>query len=159
MTGLIGRLCALSVFCGLVMSLMPEGGAKRMAAIGCTAALLLTLSGALQEVKPELFLPELAYYRELEQELTERSGELRDSLNRSVIEREYEAYICDEAARLGIPGLQAKVTARWDMAGYFLPYEVHLTADCGERERRALTDRIEAELGIPKERIIWDDEN
>ena len=124
--------------------------------------MMIADAGSINSAAKELYISQSRLsgtVRELEQELTERSGELRDSLNRSVIEREYEAYICDEAARLGIPELQAKVTARWDMAGYFLPYEVHLTADCGERERRALTDRIEAELGIPKERIIWDDEN
>ena len=158
MMSAIRQLCALAVFSGVLMSVMPEGGSKRIAAIGSTAALLLTLLGAVREITPDAFAPELARYRALEQELTERSDEIRDSLNRSVIEGEYEAYICDEAGRLGIPEMEARVTARWDMSGYFLPYEAHLRADADARARLALNARIEAELGIPEERICWNDE-
>lgn len=158
MTGAIRQLCALAVFCGAVMSFMPEGGVRRMAAIGCTAAMLLSLAGALRPVEPEVFAPELGRYHELEQELTQRSDEARDRFSRSVIEAEYEAYVCDEAARLGVPGLHAQVTARWDLRGLYLPWEARLSGTHDETLRRRLAARIEAELGIPGERIIWNDE-
>lgn len=155
----IKQLCALAVFCGAIMSIMPEGGVRRITAIGCTAALSLTLVGALRAVDAESFTLELARYRELGAELLEHSDEVRDKLNRSVIEAEYEAYICDEAARLGIAELSVKVTARWDMNGLWLPHEVRLAANCDDQSRRRLDAVIEAELGIPGERIIWDYES
>ena len=104
------------------------------------------------------FAPELARYRELSEELRVQAGEARDRLDRSVIEAEYEAYICDEAAALGLPQLRAQVTARWDMAGVWLPYEVRLEGTGDVSLRRRIEERITAELGVPAERIIWDDE-
>ena len=38
MHGVIREVCALSVFCGLAMSIMPEGSVKRVAGVLCTAA-------------------------------------------------------------------------------------------------------------------------
>lgn len=158
MTGAIRELCALAILCGAVMSVMPEGGVKRVAAIGCTAALLLTAAGAVRGMDTKAFTLELARYRELSSELGAQSREARDRLDRSVIEEEYGAYICSEAASLGLTELRAEVTARWELPGLWLPYEARLTGAYGEAERRRLEERIEAALGVPRERIVWGDE-
>lgn len=158
MTAALRLLCALAVFCGALLSVMPEGSVKRIAAIGCTAAMLLAVLGALRELDPGDFTLELARYRELGRELAVRSEEVRDRLNRSVIEEEYEAYICDEAKRFGADGIRAEVTLRWDMAGVWLPYEVRLSGRADRDAVARLRERIGAELGVPPERISWDDE-
>ena len=158
MTGAVRELCALAILCGAVMSVMPEGGVKRVAAIGCTAALLLTLVGAARSIETDALSLELARYRELASELSAQSREARDRLDRSVIEAEYGAYICSEAASLGLPEVRAEVTARWELPGVWLPYEVRLAGVRGDRERRRLEERIEAALGVPRERILWNDE-
>ena len=157
MTEGVARLCALAILGGVLMSLMPEGGVRRVAAIGCTAALLLTAVNLAGKTDPGVFSFDLARYHELSEELTANAQEARDRLDRSVIEAEYESYICDEAARLGIEELDAAVTARWDMAGLYLPWQVELSGQCGEREKLRLTERITAELGVPEERVIWTD--
>ena len=101
MTAALRLLCALAVFCGALLSVMPEGSVKRIAAIGCTAAMLLAVLGALRELDPGDFTLELARYRELGRELAVRSEEVRDRLNRSVIEEEYEASLGDAALGYG----------------------------------------------------------
>ena len=155
MTGGVARLCALAIFGGVLMSLMPEGSVRRIAAIGCTAALLLTAVNLAGKTDPGVFSFDLARYHELSEELTANAQEARDRLDRSVIEAEYESYICDEAARLGIRDLRADVTARWDLAGLYLPWQVELTGSCSESERQKLTERITAELGVPGEMVVW----
>ncbi len=153
----VGRLCALAILGGVLLSLMPEGGVRRIAGIGCTAVLLLTAVNAVQETDWSAFRIEIARYHELSEELAADGRDARDKLDRSVIEAEYESYICDEAARLGIVELHAEVTARWDMAGLWLPYEVQLWGSCGEHEKKELTGHIKAELGVAGERVIWHD--
>lgn len=159
MTEAIERLCALAIFCGVLLSVMPEGGVKRLAGIGCTAALLLTVLGAVRSVRTEDFTFELSRYRELSEELTASGEQARDKLDRSVIESEFETYISDEAALLSLPEPEASVTARWELPGLWLPYEVRLSGAYDAAARRRLSERIVAELGIPEERIVWTDES
>ena len=63
------------------------------------------------------------------------------------------------AGLLGMKELRAEVTARWDLAGLWLPYEVRLGGVSDAALRRRLEERITAELGVPAERIIWNDES
>lgn len=158
MSAAIGRLCALAVFCGAVLCVMPEGGVKRISAVGCTALLLLSVFSAVKALDIASLTPDLARYRELSEELKANAAEQRDRLDRRVIEAEYAAYICDEAAALGCAELHAEVTARWDLSGYWLPYEVRLGGVVDVSARQRLNERIEAALGVPAERIVWEDE-
>lgn len=156
----IRQLCALAVFSGFVLCITPEGSVKRLTAICCTLAMLLCLTGSLRDFSLDDYSLELAKYRELEQELSQSGDEARDKLNRRVIEQECEAYITDKAAELGLRIDDLRVTARWSMDGVWIPYRVELraTGEAGRRER--LAGLLEAELGIPRKRQDWrEDEN
>lgn len=67
-----------------------------------------------------------------------------------VITENTEAYILDKAKGLG---LSLSVTVHPDDSGK--PFRVTLAGNAGEMAREALTDILESELGIPKERQIW----
>lgn len=151
----VKQICALAIFCGVAMSLMPEGGVKQVAGIGCALILILGLIGAVKELDMSAYSLELAKYREMGREISERADEARDSLNRRVIEQECETYIVDKATEFGIQELTAKVTARWSMEGVWLPYTVSLQGVWSEAQKERLSGRIEAELGITRASQEW----
>ena len=95
----------------------------------------------------------LSKYRD---RVAELSGELEDTrqrLNRTYIEEQSAAYILDEAQALGAEG-RAEVRARW-RDNSWVPWEASLELTGGTDVREKLKNRIEAELGIPKERQSW----
>ena len=147
---LLHRLCILSVFFGLMLSVAPDGGVKRVMNILCAAILILTILSPLKQLDIGEYALELAKNRELEASFMDDGKELNDRLNRLVIERECEAYIRDKATAMGIDA-KALIRARWDSNGLWIPYEIEL--DCARDER--LEAEIIAGLGIPKERQIW----
>jgi hypothetical protein len=61
----------------------------------------------------------------------------------------------DKADALGISAADAAVTARWSEEGFWYPWESQVS--CPEGGRAALSEAIEAELGIPPERQSWEE--
>ena len=151
MHGVIREVCALSVFCGLAMSIMPEGSVKRVAGVLCTAALLITVLTPLRDFDIDSYALLLAKYKEEEAALTARGEEINERLNRLVIEQEYEAYIMDKAAEKNVAVKEAEVEAQWSTEGY----TAEISSDAPPSQRAMLTEAIKTDLGIPEERITW----
>ncbi len=151
----VRQLCALAVFGALALSLMPEGGVKRMAAIGCSLALVLSIAASVGRLDLSAYSLELSRIRDREEEIRQRSEEMRDRLDRRVMERECETYIRDKAEELGILGLDVQVTARWSIEGFWQPIGAVVRCSCDEGQRRRLSEWIEAELGIPCDEQEW----
>jgi len=151
----VRQLCALSVFCALALSLMPDGSVKRIAEIGCSLALVLSLAAAIGRLDLGSYTLELSRIRDREEEIRQGSDEIRDRLNRRVMERECEAYVREKAAELGIRDLDVQVTARWNIDGFWQPVSAALRSECEVSLKQRLTERIEAELGIPADKQEW----
>ena len=155
MSEMLRQLCGLSLFCGIALGLMPEGGVKKAASIACTVVLIMTVLLPLSKLDLTAYSVELAKYREMGEELTDRGNEVRDSMSRTVIQQECEAYIMDKAVTLGIEIEEVKVTAFWSSEGVWVSQSVKIRSDCGEADRKRLSDVIFAELGIPAENQEW----
>lgn len=151
----VGQICALSVFCGLALSLTPEGGVKKATAFCCSLLLMLCVLTAVQSLDTASYSLELARYRELGKELAADAEARTERLNRLVIEQECETYILNRAASLGARELQASVTARWDSEGFWVPDSVRLTGRIGVKQRDELSELITAELGMDEEQQEW----
>ena len=93
----IRQLCALSLLCGAALSVLPEGGVKRVAEVVCTASLIVALVSPLKALDMGTYALESAKRHELETALTVGAEAAEQRLNRLVIEQEYEAYIMDKA--------------------------------------------------------------
>ena len=63
MSELVEKLCVLSVFFGLALSLMPEGTVKKLAPAVGAAALLLCLLDGVAAVDTEGLMLDIARYR------------------------------------------------------------------------------------------------
>ncbi|MBQ0133960.1 MAG: hypothetical protein KBS46_02320 [Clostridiales bacterium] len=141
-----GLLSAFALaFCG-------ESGEAKTVRFACSLLMLSALLGPLQDISWEEYALALRENEQLASELTDRLERQGETLERLYIERECEAYILDEAGKLGMQG-RVEVRARWkDNA--FLPWEVTLMLSESEG-RSTLSARIEAALGIPRERQLW----
>ncbi|MGM9585931.1 MAG: hypothetical protein ACI3VA_00380 [Candidatus Limivicinus sp.] len=155
MSEVLRQLCGLSLFCGIALGLMPEGGVKKAAAIACTVVLVMTVLLPLGSLNLSQYSLELAKYREMGEQLEEKGSEVRDSMNRTVIEQECEAYIMDKAEVLGIDVDQVNVRAFWNSEGVWVPESAEIRSGCGESEKKRLADVIFADLGIPAEKLKW----
>ena len=139
MSGAIREICALSILCGAAMSIMPEGGVKRVTGILTAAVLLTAILAPLKSMDLESYALIAAHYR----------------LNRAVIERECETYIMDKANELDIDIREADVEVQWSMDGVWLPYSACITGQSAPAQETALEDAVTAGLGIPGERVTW----
>lgn len=154
----IRQLCALSLLCGAALSILPEGGVKRVAEVVCTASLIVALVNPLKALDMGTYALETARLHEREAALTAEAEGLEQRLNRLVIEQEYEAYIMDKALEFGLEGLAADVEVQWSLEGLWMPYAANISGACSQTGREKLAALMTADLGIPYERQRWDSE-
>lgn len=155
MISLIKQLCGLSVICGLLLSLAPEGGVKKMAALCSTVLLLTTLLSAVKDFDYSSYSFELARYRELGRSMAQGAEEARDRLDRRAMEEESAAYLQKQAERLDANNLHFSVTARWDSAGFWVPCKVRVTGRANETQKQALSGMIRTDFGIDADGQEW----
>ena len=151
----VTQICALSVLCGLALSLTPEGSVKKMTALGCSVLLLLCTLSLLKSLDYSEYSLELARYRELGTEMTEDTMARVGRLERRVIEQECADYIEKQAQSLGASALGVTVTARWDTEGLWVPERVTLTGSVTVEQKERLRQLIAAELGLDDEHQEW----
>ena len=130
-------------------ALCNKGAVSRVLRFACGLLLLSALLGPFRGMDWEEYALALREMKESAKALSAELEERNQSLERLYIEEECSAYILDEARKLGLEG-HAEVRAKW-MDNAFLPWEVTLYFN-ESANTRALTDIIEAELGIPEER-------
>lgn len=156
MTDCVRELCLLSILSGAALSLMPEGGTKRLLRVVSTAALLALILNAAHRLDLSAYPLDFARWREREQELSAQADETRDALSRLVIEGEYAAYIQDKAAQLGVKVTEVRIATHW-AEGVWVP-ESAVIRGVDAKDRAALASLLLSELGIPYERQEWPDD-
>ena len=149
-------LVAAALISGIALSITPKGGARRAVSLACGFLTIAVMIGPLRDFDFESyasFMVEFnsdteAYGLSLENE--------NDRLVRALIEEKSAAYILDKAAELGITGLQAEVGTKLGEGEYPYPWEATLSGEVSEEQKDALSNAIEAQLGIPAERLHWE---
>lgn len=155
MGGCVRQLCLLAVLFGVILDITPEGSVKRVSCIVCSAALIMTVLSGIRTLDIPGYGIEAARYREISDSLARNAEESGERLSRLVIQSECEEYIMDKAALLGITDISAKVTARWNSDGFWMPETVTLKTQCEADAKERLSDIIETELGVGKGNQIW----
>jgi stage III sporulation protein AF len=151
----IRALCVLSVICGAALSIIPDGGVKRVAEITCSAGLIVAILSPIKELDINDYAIESAKLMEMENQLSANAQAVEDRLNRLVIESEYETYIMDKANELEISLSEVEVEAQWSLEGLWMPYEVSIRGEYTDGEKSKMSAVISADLGIPYERQRW----
>lgn len=151
----IRTLCVLSVLCGAAQSLCPEGSGKRAMAFVCSIVILAGAMKSVMELDWDAYAVEMGQLRLWEEEFSEQSEEKLRSLDRTVIEKEYGAYILDMAQRKGFPLRSARVQAQWSLEGLWIPYAAELNGTLRAEDQALMSGWIESDLGIPQSRQDW----
>lgn len=146
----IRDICILSVVGGTALCLVSEGGAKRMLKTLITMLLLGLILHSFSVQNMEVYRLELAKYREKEQELVYSGAETRDELNRLVMEREYAAYVLEQAEKRGMLLDSVRISVRWNTEGLWVPDRALIVLREGQKDE--LCAMLTQDLGIPEER-------
>lgn len=139
--------CALLV--GILRQLCPQGAVRQVARFVGALVLLCAMLRPLQERAPLSIAPDADAYREALSAAQEELALRRQDTLAAGIAAGLAAYIEDKAAALGTER-RAEVTLRQE-GTVPLPEEVRLTGAYDA----ALSDWIAEELGIAKEKQIW----
>ena len=147
-------LAAIAMICGVVLSLLPEGGRKGLIRLVIGAALVATALSPLQGIA----LPDLTSWgsalTQQGESLAARGMEIGEAARRERIKSAAESYILDKAEALGL-ALEAEVTL--DEAG--VPVGVRLSGEVSPYLQLRLSERIAEDLGITKENQQWTGQN
>ena len=154
----IMTLAGTAAFAAVAQALSPEGMAKRAVRLACGLGILAALLSLGIDFRWEAYALSLSEYRSMGEQYTQEGENLAMENTRAYIETQCAAYISSKAETLG-GTLTADVTARWSGEGYWYPYSVTVFGEIGAEERNALSAAVEAELGIPAERQVWEEQN
>ncbi len=116
--------------------------------------LLAVILNSIKQMDLSVYALELAKYREQEKQMTASGEELRERMNRLVIEEECQAYVEQQAEALGIQIKEIQIMARWSTEGLWFPDRARIRVDKQEDADR-LSRILVGELGIPVEKQEW----
>ena len=145
---------AVSLLLAAAQSLVPEGSIKRIASFTGGLALLLILLrplGAMGEYAG-LSLDFERVSREIDARVEELQGEENTLLAEGIASRT-AAYIWDKAVSLGV-SVEVSVETAPGEDGVPIPWAAEVTGPRSEE----LAVYMERELGIPRERQVWHEE-
>ena len=150
-------LMGASIIAAVAERLTPSGPVRRVTSFICGVMLAgILLRPILVLDRDELALS-MSEYRSTTAEITGDWEAKENELLRPFIEEQCRAYILDEAQSLGLTGLDCAVRLKWRDESW-VPYEITLKGHASESEMKRLGERLDAELGVPKERQHWDAE-
>lgn len=147
-------LTAMALFCAAALALTPESRVRRIVQLACTLAMAIALLSPFARLDMDSYARSLARYRETLIAAENGGRNNAQRLSRTIIEEECAAYISDKGNELGLAPFAIRVQAKWGDA-FWYPYEVWLTTPWSEK----LSRWIEGELGVPRERMHWSNEN
>ena len=155
MSETILQLCVISVFCGVIMSLMPDGGCKTVGKMLCTCILIASVIKPLTDFDFETYALESAKLKEVEAAFADGVMESSERLQYMVIHEEYQEYILSKALLLGIDNPDVELELSWNNDGLWVPCSCKLSGEYTNEQKRKLSNILSADLGIPEERQFW----
>jgi stage III sporulation protein AF len=150
-------LTGAALLAAFALALTPEGRVRRVTRLLAGVVLALALVRPLADFDFDGYAASLAVSRDAAATAADGWEDAGKRLERTLIEAESAAYISDRAAELGLRVEAVSVTAKWGDALCWYPYEATLRSGTDDLARRALEARIASELGIPPERLHWED--
>lgn len=147
--------CVLAVFCGAALRLTPEGSVKRVMSVLVSAVLLLQIFSGLGLRDAAKIAEEIGRFREAEQRYQLDSEQVRQRLDRLVIEEELKTYIQNKAGQRGLTITDVEPELHWQTDGYWLPRALTIRGSGSETAASVLLRELGAELGIEQERLRW----
>ncbi len=143
------------IVCSTAMMITPAGRVKRVLTMLCGIAMCFAVISPLAGIDFTSYSQAMAQYRLDAEKYAGDGAEYSKNLNRTIIEDECRAYILDKAAEFGIELKSVEVLASWSDEGYWYPTKVRICACLMPQQKQALTDYIEAQLGVDSSEQEW----
>lgn len=155
MSGTIRSFCVLAVFCGAALQITPEGSVRHILQVLVTAVLLIQLLSGIRSLDSDLLGREIGRLRENEQRFRLETQDVQVRMDRLVIEDELRTYIQNKAGQKGLSVTDIQPELHWETEGCWLPTGLTLRGSGSRDAISELFSELEAELGIPRERQRW----
>ena len=153
----VRAIAGAALICAVAFALTPKGKVKSILKLICGIVLICAIvNPVINKNLPDMSM-DMSKYREQADEITNNAKDTKNSLSRTIIEDKLNAYILDKAKSYNAQLDSVSVSVKWGDDECWYPYEVSLTASIGEKEKQLISNAIEADLGIPKERQYWSD--
>lgn len=159
MSGFLGdwvkAIAGAALLCSAAISITPKGKVKNVLRLVCGLVLICAImSPLLSSYIPETSMS-ISEYRLKAKEITQGAAENSNSLSRTLIEAEINAYISDKASDMGETLQSVSVGMAWSDEGFWYPTQVKVIANVSELSKNRLSTMIEGELGIPQNCQHW----
>ena len=151
----VRAIAGAALICAAATAITPRGKVKGVLKLVCGIVLIIAMINPLVNHDLPTMSLDISDYRKQADEIIGSAEEKQNNLSRTIIENELEAYILDKAQSLDISLDSVEVLAKWSEEGCWYPYEVKLSADITQMEQNLISNSIEAELGVEKERQYW----
>lgn len=146
-------LCAACLLVTVIMSVLRQGTAQRLAGIAGGLVIILTAISPLLKIDPDT-MTRAVWKLNMDTEAACSGVEIGSrALLKQVITEKCESYILDKARNLGMQ-IQVEVTL-CDAEDYPYPEKVILRGSWSVLERNRLSEYISEDLGVPAERQEW----
>lgn len=151
---IIGITCG-AMLCAVLQVFLPKGGLEKAGRLAGGLVLLIVTVQPLVGLDYDSLARSLTEYRLIESGYSEDLTEMSGSLLKEIIEERTEAYILDKAEAIGFE-CEASVTYDWDGEGVPYPSAVRIVSSADAEQERRLAQVIEADLGVPADRQIYE---
>ena len=148
-------LVAISLLSGAALWLCPEGSAKRVTRVLCTALLVAAVAEPLRDFDYDALSLAEAKVNSAQAEIINGGMERENLLRELVMTQNCEQYIVEKGNALGLRDLHATVELKTDENGAWLPWAATVSASGQPDSVRQLQLVIRDDLGIPTERQDW----
>ena len=149
------ELSVLSVVCGAVMSITPEGGTKKVSQILSTAILITSILSFAGEINLEEYVSCAADINERKNAFAENVEESEQDLTCLVIKDHCIEYIMDKADEYDIKLSDVRIQMYQSQEKEYIPYSIDIIGQWENLSKNDLAELIYQELGLPRERQYW----
>lgn len=148
-------IAGAALVCAAAMVLTPKGRVKNVLKFICGIVLLCSMLNPIIKRNFQFLSMDMSQYRIKADEIAQDAQQSQNNLSRTIIENKLKAYILDKAKSLDAEIQDVSVSVKWGDEGCWYPYEARLRCNIPQKEMNLISNAIESELGIPKERQYW----
>jgi stage III sporulation protein AF len=148
-------ISSASLIAAILIALSPQGKSRRITMFASGFMLMVAMIKPFIGFDFSVFASSVMQYGNMGQEYADIIKEKNDTLLKTIIEERSAAYISDKATSLGMEIIKVIVRTEKGDGGYPYPREVYITAKYKPSQKKALTDYLESEFGLPSVRQHW----
>jgi Stage III sporulation protein AF (Spore_III_AF). len=155
----ITGVAAASLIAAILIALSPPGKSRKITIFASGFMLIVAMIKPVIGFDYSTFSSSVMQYGTMGQEYSVMLKEKNDSMLKRIIEERSAAYISDKATNLGMENITVKVGSEKGDGEYPYPYDVHVKAKYSISQKKALSDYLESEFGVPVSRQYWSSAN